>query len=316
MGHAMNCQQTFLIASDSRRIPVTSWRPDHPRATLVIAHGMAEYAERYAPLAQWLCAQGVQVVAADHRGHGPHCAPEELGHFGDEDGWNKVVSDLHQVIRYARNQAPDLPLTLFGHSMGSFIAQACAQQYGEELDNLVLCATNRINRKELCASRVMIAAIRRLKGLRHRSSLISDRTFGAFNREFQPNRTSHDWLSRDPEQVDRYLADPLCGFECSSQLWSDFIGGMLTIDPRQWRKDLPVHLIAGSEDPVGEMGHGVSQHCDDLHAAGVPATFRLYHGARHELINETNASEVWQHLISSLPIIDGAARPTLAVVNG
>lgn len=304
----MNYTETFLIADDSHRIPVRAWRPERPRSVLVIAHGMAEHGGRYEPLAQWLVDHDILVVALDHRGHGPHCPAENRGHYADKDGWNKVVRDLRQVVLYARSQAQGLPLTLFGHSMGSFIAQACAQQFGDDLDNLILCATNRIHRNELKASRLMVGSIRRLRGGRHRSALIGQRTFGAFNKKFQPNRTDFDWLSRDPEQVDRYINDPHCGFDCSIQLWSDFINGMLTIDPSRWRKDLPVHLIAGSDDPVGEMGRGVSQHCDAIHAAGVPvASFRLYPGARHELINETNAMEVWQHLLGCLPLDEAAA---------
>lgn len=313
----MSHQETFLIASDSRRIPVYTWRPDHPKAVLVISHGMAEYGARYEPLAQWLRDQDILVVTLDHRGHGPHCPPEDRGHYADHDGWQKVIDDLNQVIRYAHTLAPDTPLTLFGHSMGSFIAQACAQQHGDALDSLILCATNRINRKELKASRLLIGSIRKLRGPRHHSTLIGDMTFGSFNKKFQPNRTSHDWLSRDPEQVDRYLADPCCGFECTTQLWYDFISGMLTIDPQLWRKDLPVHLIAGSADPVGEMGRGVSLHCEALHQAGIAvASFRLYDSARHELINEINAGEVWQHLLGCLPLADVQAQPGVSSVSG
>lgn len=313
----MSYQETFLIASDSHRIPVKTWRTDQPRAVLVISHGMAEHGARYAPLAQWLNAQGILVVALDHRGHGPHCQVEARGHYADRNGWQKVVDDLNQVIRYARSLAPAVPLTLFGHSMGSFIAQACAQQYGEHLDSLMLCATNRINRTELRASRLLIGTLRTLWGARHHSKLIGDMTFGAFNKKFQPNRTSHDWLSRDPDQVDRYLADPYCGFECTTQLWYDFVSGMLGINPRQWRKDLPVHLIAGSADPVGEMGQGVSLHCQALHQAGISvASFRLYNSARHELINEVNAEEIWQHLLTCLPQASVQARPTESPIDG
>ncbi|MDX1756413.1 MAG: alpha/beta fold hydrolase [Marinobacter sp.] len=313
----MSHQDTFLIARDSHRIPVYTWRPDRPQAVLVISHGMAEHGARYAPLAQWLRDQGILVVVLDHRGHGPHCPPDDRGHYADRDGWQKVIDDLHQVIRYAQALAPELPLTLFGHSMGSFIAQACAQQHGEDLDSLILCATNRLNRKELKASRLLIGTLRKLRGARRHSKLIGDMTFGAFNKKFEPTRTSHDWLSRDPEQVDRYLADPYCGFECTIGLWYDFVTGMLTIDPQQWRRDLPVHLIAGSADPVGEMGRGVSLHCEALHNAGIAvATFRLYNSARHELINEVNAQEVWQHLLGCLPLANLQDQPETPSVVG
>lgn len=298
----MTYSEHFLQAADDHRIPVKAWHGNAPRAVLVISHGMAEHASRYGPLAHWLTHHGIEVVAVEHRGHGPFCGEQERGHYSDQDGWQKVVDDLHSVITYARQQHPDLPLTLFGHSMGSFIAQACAQQYGDDIDNLILCATNRIDYTHLKVSQLLVSAIARIRGGRHRSPLIDRMTFGAFNKRFHPNRTSHDWLSRDHEQVDRYLADPLCGTPATVQLWRDFIGGMLAISPAKWRKDLPVHLMAGSDDPVGEMGDGVSRHYDAIHQAGIaPASFRLFPGARHELINETNASEVWQHLLDCLP---------------
>lgn len=298
----MDLQESFINSPDQHRIPLLSWTPEAPTAVVVIAHGMAEHAARYQPLAQWLNRHRVAVIAIQHRGHGPNCPDADLGHYASNRGWQKVVDDLQQVVVHARKQNPDLPLTLFGHSMGSFIAQAFTQQYGDQIDNLILCATNRIDKPRLWVSLVLLRCIRTLRGKRHHSPLVDNMTFGAFNKAFAPNRTSHDWLSRDPQQVDRYLKDPLCGFSCTVGLWSDFIGGMLAIHPAAWRKDLPVHLLAGASDPVGEMGRGFSQHVANLRAAGVKvASERLFPGARHELVNETNATEVWEHLLHCIP---------------
>ncbi|MCR8914656.1 alpha/beta hydrolase [Marinobacter panjinensis] len=298
----MDLQERFINSPDHHRIPLLSWVPKNPTAVMVIAHGMAEHAARYQPLAQWLNQQGVAVMAIQHRGHGPHCPDTELGHYADNRGWQKVVDDLQQVVVHARKQFPDLPLTLFGHSMGSFIAQAFTQQYGDQIDNLILCATNRIDKPKLLISLALVRLIRALRGKRHHSPLVDNMTFGAFNKAFAPNRTSHDWLSRDPQQVDRYLKDPLCGFSCTVGLWSDFIAGMLDINPAAWRKDLPVHLIAGDRDPVGEMGRGFGRHVANLKAAGLNvASERLFAGARHELVNETNADEVREHILGCIP---------------
>lgn len=292
-----------LTATDGHTIPVNVWLPEAPVGVLVIAHGMAEYARRYDPFARWLMTRQIAVVASDHRGHGPACPPEELGFFSSAGGWEKVIGDLHKVVLYARSLAPEQPLTLLGHSMGSFIAQAYIQRHGEALDALILSATNRINRPALGVSRWLVRLIKTFKGPRHISPMINNMTFGAFNKPFQPNRTTHDWLSRDNAQVDRYIADPLCGFDCTTQLWSDFIGGMLSINPATWPRDLPIHLIAGTDDPVGEMGRGVRRHQTDIAAAGVKvASCRLFEGGRHEMINETNATEVWEHLYGCLKL--------------
>lgn len=292
-----------LTAADGRVIPVHAWQPESPVAILVIAHGMAEHAGRYEPLARWLMTRQIAVIAADHRGHGPGCAPEDLGFFAARNGWDKVVEDLHQVVDYAHTLAPGKPLTLLGHSMGSFVAQAYIQRYADSLDALLLSATNRINRPALTLSGGLVSLIKALKGPRHISPMINNLTFGAFNKAFRPNRTTHDWLSRDNAQVDRYLADPYCGFPCTTQLWRDFIGGMLTIRPSVWPRNLPIHLIAGTDDPVGEMGKGVRRHVADIRAAGVNvASVRLFEGARHELINESNAAEVWEYVLGCLEV--------------
>lgn len=297
----MDAQEHFITSTDGHRVPVLSWVPDRADQALVIAHGMAEHAARYEPLAQWLNQRGIAVYAIQHRGHGPHCPAGSLGHYADNQGWQKVINDLSNIIHWVRSQHPDMPLSLFGHSMGSFIAQAYVQQYGDQIDNLLLCATNRIDRMKLAPYLGLVKLIALIRGKHHQSPLIDALSFGAFNKSFAPNRTSHDWLSRDSTQVDRYLKDPLCGFHCSVGLWADFIGGMLALNPDRWRRNLPVHLMAGDQDPVGEMGKGFSRHVANLRKAGVHvASVQLFEGARHELVNETVAHQVREHILQCL----------------
>ncbi|KPQ29909.1 MAG: Lysophospholipase [Marinobacter excellens HL-55] len=302
----MRKQTLQLTSTDHHQITVTVFEPDlAPRCCLVISHGMAEHGDRYAGLAHWLADQGVAVVTYHHRGHGPGSA--HPGHYADRQGWHRVVQDLHQVVSHTRAQFPGCPVALLGHSMGSFIAQSYIQQHGDLIDTLILSATNRIHRSQLKVSLGLVSLIRMLRGQRHPSKTISKLTFGKFNRQFQPARTTCDWLSRDPEQVDRYLTDPHCGLECSVGLWQDFIGGMLSIDPRHWRTDLPVHLFAGTDDPVGEKGKGIRKHFQAIREAGVhQVTLRLFDGGRHEMLNETNADDVWHFLLQCLP---GQAMP-------
>lgn len=309
----MNQHPLNLTAADGHQITGTLFQPEVPRACLVISHGMAEHGDRYARLARWLGQHQIAVISYHHRGHGPDCGPDDLGHYADSQGWAKVVGDLELVVAHARATFPELPLSLLGHSMGSFIAQSYAQQHGAALDALILSASNRINKAELLPSRSLIGLIKRVCGKRHQSKLIAKLTFGKFNRMFRPNRTECDWLSRDERQVDQYLADPLCGFECSTGLWHDFLGGMLTINPMRWRKDLPVHLFSGSEDPVGEMGKGIRQHFQAIREAGIQkVTFRLFDGGRHEMLNELNAEDVWQHLLQCIPTAQSACAEPLS----
>ncbi|MCM0613475.1 lysophospholipase [Marinobacter sediminum] len=295
----MHEQPLKLTSQDDHIISGTVFCPDTAGATLVISHGMAEHAGRYTDFARSLANQGIGVVTFNHRGHGPGCPKHRLGHYSDNNGWSKVTDDLHRVLLHTRKRFPAVPLVLMGHSMGSFIAQSCAQKHGDSLDALILSATNRINRTELLASRALIGGIRKLYGCHHQSRIITKMTFGKFNSQFKPNRTECDWLSRDTAQVDQYIADPLCGFTCTTGLWHDFIRGMLAIDPKQWRKDLPVHLFAGTDDPVGEMGNGMTRHFQSIRDAGVQrVTLRLFRGGRHEMLNETNAAEVRAYIQS------------------
>ncbi|WP_296934623.1 alpha/beta hydrolase [uncultured Marinobacter sp.] len=295
----MNEQPLTLNVGDGYTITGTIYTPAAPTAILVVSHGMAEHGDRYQPLAHWLGENGIAVLTYHHRGHGPNCPPANLGHYADQHGWTRVVEDLHQVIQHARARFPGLPVHLLGHSMGSFIAQAYAQSHGDNLDTLILSATNRTDRAHLLASRTLIGLIRLVRGKRHRSRLVARMTFEQFNRKFRPNRTDADWLSRDPKQVDDYIADPLCGFDCTVGLWWDFIGGMLRLSPAAFRKDLPVHLFSGTADAVGEMGRGVRRHFQAIREAGAEnVTLRLFEGGRHEMLNETNREEVWAYLLS------------------
>ncbi|MGC8120672.1 alpha/beta hydrolase [Marinobacter sp. VGCF2001] len=288
-----------LSVADGHVITGHRYLPAEPTGVLVISHGMAEHGDRYRELAQWLATRGLVVVTYHHRGHGPKCPQTQLGHYANRRGWQSVVNDLAQVVEAARKQHPGLPINLLGHSMGSFIAQYYAQQSGDRIDTLLLSATNRIHRPQLIALRAFIRLVAPIRGWQHRSRLLRQITFGQFNRAFRPNRTESDWLSRDTEQVDRYEADPACGFDCTIGLWHDFTGGMLGIRPATWRRDLPVHLFSGTADAVGEMGAGVRRHFQAIREAGMEqVTLRLFDGGRHEMLNESNREEVWQYMLT------------------
>ena len=289
----MQYLEEFVDASDGHEIPIRVWRPNTVDKILVIAHGMAEYCERYAPLAEWLTQSNIAVVALNHRGHGMDCVDEDLGFFADHFGWSLVIEDLHKTIAFARKEIPDVPVTLFGHSMGSFIAQNYVEQH-KDVDQLILGSTNRINRPKLAGSLLLLSFIKFFKGKRGTSAFVDYLSFGVFNNKFRPVRTESDWISRDTEHVDAYVADPYCGFPCTLLLWQDFISGMLSINPRKWPVSMPIHFISGSHDPVGEFGKGIQLLVNQVKRKGKNVcSFKLYPEARHELVNESNADEVW-----------------------
>ncbi|GAB4077132.1 lysophospholipase [Nostocoides australiense] len=298
---------TTVTAADGTALHTYVWTPPgQPKAIVQIAHGLAEHAQRYGRFADALTAAGYAVYANDHRGHG-HTNPvgEGHGYFADTDGFGKVVEDLRAVTEVARAAYPGVPVFLLGHSMGSFLARAYAAAYGADLAGLILSGTAGDAGALGKVGIVVAQAQARLKGRTHASGLLNAMSFGQYNKDFKPNRTDFDWLSRDPDEVDKYVADPLCGNVFSTGFWIDLLSGLNYVHRRDTTakvpKTLPVHLIAGSMDPVGAKTKGVEAVANQYRAAGVQqVTTHYYIGARHELLNETNRDEVTADLIAWL----------------
>ena len=282
------------------------WLPDgRPRAIVQIAHGLAEHSARYARLAGALNAAGYAAYASDLRGHGPTSDPADLGHFADADGWAKCVGDLWTFNRLIAAEQPGVPIVLLGHSMGSFLGQQFVAEHSEALAGVVYSGSNGKPPPIAAAGRLIARAERLRLGKRGKSRLINSMMFGDFNKPFQPARTEFDWLSRDPAEVDAYVADPLCGFPFTNQLAIDLLDAWPhVISPERLariRKDLPIYVFSGERDPVGANIQGL---IEALKAAGfTKLTTRIYPGARHETLNETNRDEVTRDLIAWL---DGA----------
>ena len=199
---------------DSSAIFVRCFLPDagKPRAVVQVAHGMAEHSARYARFAQALTQAGYGVYVNDHRGHGQTVTRrEDLGHFADENGWDKVVSDQLALIAEIKSRHPGLPLFLMGHSMGSYIARSTALRAASELSGLILSGTSHDAPLAMRGARMVAVAERLRLGARGKSPLLRKLTFESFNKKIEDPRTTCDWLSRDNFEVDKYIADPLCG---------------------------------------------------------------------------------------------------------
>jgi alpha-beta hydrolase superfamily lysophospholipase len=295
-------------ADDGTDLFVYRWEPDDPSKVVAIAHivhGMAEHAGRYARLAESLTAAGFRVYAHDHRGHGRTARADDLGHFGDEGGWARIVGDLRRLLRREMDENTGKPLVVIGHSMGSFMVQQLMYEVPDWLSAVVLSASNGKPTAITAAGRVIARAERARLGPRGHSKVIRSLGFEAFNKAFKPNRTPSDWISRDQTEVDKYVADPLCGFDCSVSTWVDLLDALSEMsqpsNQRKVRKDLPVYIIAGSEDPVSERTKGLLQLLRAYGKAGLTdVTHRFYKEARHEVFNETNRDEVTKDLVAWL----------------
>jgi len=299
---------TFAFtAGDGTGLFVYRWLPESaPRAVVQIAHGLAEHAGRYGRLAEALTGAGYAVYANDQRGHGRTATtPADLGFFAPEGGWHKCVDDLWQIHRRIGADHPGLPQVLLGHSMGSYLAQQFLGMHGEALAGAVLSGSNG-KPPPIAALGRLIARVERLRlGPRGTSPLLHALAFEPFNKPFAPARTPFDWLSRDAAEVDRYSADPLCGFRPRVQLWVDLLDGLAEIArpglQARIPKRLPIYVFSGARDPVGA---NLKQLLAAYAAAGLArVTARIYPEGRHEMLNETNREQVSQDLIAWL---DGA----------
>ena len=268
-----------------------------PRGIIVIAHGMAEHASRYARFAASAVEEGYAVLAGDHRGHGATAAPGGFGFVAEKGGWERVVADMGTVLDAARRAWPDVPVFLMGHSWGSFLARDLAARRGGELAGLILLGTGSGTGALTRPAAAVCAGESRLRGPRHPSRLLNALAFGPYQRHFAPNRTEADWISRDPKEVDRYVADPWCGFVCSASFFRDLVAGGRAVNTAAHATavpaQLPMLLASGDRDPVGAMGRGVQRSATLYRRAGVrEVSVILYPGGRHELLNETNRDQV------------------------
>lgn len=299
----------YFPSSDGRTlIHVNQWTPlGGPVAGVVqIAHGVAEYGARYEPFARFLCGHGFAVVANDHLGHGKSLVEDcPMVYFGDENGWRHAVEDMEELRRRTAKVFPGVPYFLFGHSMGSFLSRTHLIRYPGRLDGCVLCGTGHMS-PALIAGGKLIAGreIRRL-GRKAYSAKADQLAFGAYNKPFAPNRTRFDWISASEANVDAYIADPLCGGDTTLGLFRDMLGGLGIITKQanieRMDKDLPVLFIAGDQDPVGEMGKGVRRAYQAFRKAGVrDVSIKLYHGLRHEILNEASRRYVYQDVLDWL----------------
>ena len=276
-----------------------------PNAIIQINHGMAEHGARYQRFMAALAKAGYHSVVHDHRGHGSTEADDApLGSFGNADGWQKVLDDVSAVHADIRSTYPGVPVVCFGHSMGATIAASWTLNTDKPAD--ALAAWNGSCTGFLPSMLVFMLKIERMfKGSDTASSLAAALTFDAWNKSFKPNRTEFDWLSRDHQEVDKYVADPLCGFACTNGLWLDLLGGLNGLADRErivrLPKSLPVHLLAGAEDPCSSKGQAVTQFSARLMQAGLTDVTAInLPGTRHESLNEINRDETTGNFIKWL----------------
>jgi alpha-beta hydrolase superfamily lysophospholipase len=306
----MNHSTLILDTSDGEKLAGIRWTPDRPpKAVVQIAHGASEHSARYERLADVLTDAGYAVYAVDHRGHGR--TADAYGRFGvaRPGGWAAIVRDTRELTERIQQEHPGVPIVLFGHSMGSMIAQGYVQEWGDDLAGVVLSGTTGgsvIDDETLG----IVVAMGEGEGADEPSAAFSA-MFAGFNEPFSgPDATGFEWLSRDAGEVKKYVDDPWCG----EPLSNGFVADMLSSTAAMWKPeaearvatDLPIYLFSGDQDPVGgELAGSVRDLAGRYEALGAgPVTLRIYEGGRHEMLNETNRDEVHADLLAWLETLD------------
>ncbi|WP_432359207.1 lysophospholipase [Sporosarcina sp. UB5] len=278
----------------------------HPEATPIahvhLLHGMAEHIGRYEEFITFLVDEGFAVSGHDHRGHGQTAILNgKLGHFGDVTGFDRIVEDTHEIIGFHRNKFQTPRVILIGHSMGSFVARRYAQRFGKKLDKLICLGTA----GDPGVSGIVGQVLAYLKGKATKFDepeyFINKLIFGSYNNIVDTPKTSFDWLSTDEETVENYINDPLCGFVPTTRLFIDLFEGLAKINDSnsigQVPRELPILLLSGSNDPVGNKGKGVWQAARQFADAGIiNVSVMLYESGRHEMLNEVNRKQVFNFI--------------------
>lgn len=291
----------FSSRDGEHRIHAIRWIPetDRPVCILQIIHGMSEYVDRYDEFAQYLAGKGILVVGDDHLGHGKSVNPgEPFGYFCKEDAATVLVRDEHRLKKMIQEQYHGVPYLILGHSMGSFIARNYLIRYGSGIDGAIIMGTGMQPRPRLAVVRILAAIQTLFCGPKHVSKLIDRLAFGSFNKRIESPKTPNDWLCANAESVERYIADPLCGFVFTANgfqtlmklIWNLNDSRKLNKMPRQ----LPVFFVAGEEDPVGDYGQAVKDVYESFRRLGMEhVQMKLYPGDRHEILNETDREDVY-----------------------
>ena len=309
----INPGKAYTYKSSSGLCDISAWGyfpADNIRikGVVQIAHGMAEHHKRYEDFISYLNNNGYAVFINDHLGHGESVTDDsQLGFFGTENGWQNIVDDAKSLTDIAVNEFPELPVILFGHSMGSFVARLYSAQYGDSVDAVVYCGTAGAN-PAAGVGLAMVNAIIRMKGTHHRSKLIDKLAFGTYNSKIKPSRTSFDWLTKCEDIVDAYINDDYCGFLFTASGYKDLMEMIVEVNKDGWftsvRTDLPIYLVAGAADPVGNYGKGIKEVYKNLVKTGhTDVTIKLFSDDRHEILNEKDKSDVYRNILSWLNAI-------------
>ena len=297
---------TYLSADGRTTVHAYIWAPVDvpPVAVVQLSHGMCEYVQRYDEWARRFAARGIVFCGNDHLGHG-HTAPDEdeLGFTDPDHGAVYLMEDLHTMTALMRKRYENLPIFLYGHSMGSFAARYYVTQYGEELAGVLISGTAGPG-QPAGAGKAMAAHLGKRLGYHHRSKFLTSLAFGSYNKRFGKEDDPDAWLTRDKAVREAYAKDPFCKYVFTTTGYHTLFTLLFIVSQKEWPekvpKNLPIFLFSGDMDPVGNYGKGIKKLYKRLRASGCNVTMKLYKNGRHEMHNELNKDEVFEDIYAFL----------------
>lgn len=296
----------FSSSDGLHKIHGIMWKPDHCEIIgfLQIMHGMVEHIDRYDAFARYMCDHGFAVAGEDHLGHGYSVkSDDEFGYFAKKYGTEYVIADNYRLKKHMEREFAGVPYFILGHSMGSFIARIFTARHSEELAGAIIMGTGNQSPLLAGAGKLLATVIAKVKGDTYRSQFVNNIAFGAYNKKFQPERTAYDWLTKDESIVDAYMKSKFCTFIFTVSAYKDLFtfvqeSGKIEV-LRKIRPELPMLVISGAQDPVGDFGRGVKGVYEKLKDADIEdVTLELYENDRHEILNETDRPMVYEDILN------------------
>ncbi|GFZ31055.1 alpha/beta hydrolase [Clostridium zeae] len=292
----------FINTEDNKKIFVYCWdNVIYPKGVIQIVHGMAEHAGRYEEFANYLNSHGFIVYAGDHRGHGK-TDESSLGYIG-EDGFNKIVEDQHAIVNFIKNNHSNLPIIFFAHSFGSFIGQEYIIRHGNELSGIILSGSAMRKGLDVNAGIIISYIQKSIFGENKKSTLLDFLSFYNYNKKIKNSASKFSWLTTDEIEIKNYENDPLCGNISTCNFYYYFLKGLKDLYKnnrlKQIPKDLPILIISGDDDPVGNYGKWVRKLYNLYKNMPLETvTMELYPGKRHELTNEIDRNKIFSKILN------------------
>ena len=294
----------FTSSCGNTEIRAIAWKPTGEiKAILQISHGMAEHIERYDEFANFLCNHGYLVVGHDHLGHGKSVtSAKHYGYFSKKQGNHYLIEDMHLLRERVTEEHPFLPYFILGHSMGSTLLRQYIWVHGEGLKGVIFSGIVAPEHSAtLRVAKFLCRFIGTFKGSHHRSKFLDGLVFGKFDRMMGDSKVTGSWVTRDAKKLEEYTHDDLCGFVFTTNGYAVLFDGLLCLNHKENASSLPRHLpmliVSGSEDPVGNFEPGIKKIHESFVEKGVTnLTLLLYPEARHEVLNEVNREEVYQNI--------------------